>query len=374
MNVLSLCKWDYAGCGFFLSDAINRHTKHVSRSIRMLTSTLQYPYDLLNVSDKLLMELWRWADVIHVHDAPGVPFPPPGLEPKPTVITHHGTIYRRDPQHYNEEARAAGWVATVATPDLTQYGLPWLPDCRPDLSKYIKRSRGSFIVAHAPTKRAVKGTPAVIGAKLAELDLIENVTWEQCLERKGKARLTIDQFKLGYGCNAIEAWSMSQAVIGNGSKTILGQIKSLIGYLPFVACDPTPAAIKATVERLHNDRIEYQEAVNRGRQCYRDFHSPQAVAIQAVAFYEQALAGGPARVPRAHRYQKPQPPEVGENGLTLIEYIGPNAGDMAWYGAITGQQYQLGGVRNRGYVDSRDVPGLLEATDKRGRAVFRVVK
>ena len=167
MNILSLCKWDYAGCGFFLSDAINRHTKHVSRSVRVLTSTLQYPYDLLNISDKLLIELWQWCDVVHVHDAPGVTFPPRGLPSKPVVITHHGTIYRRDPQRYNEEARAAGWVATVATPDLTQYGLPWLPDCRPDLTKYVKRPRGSFIVAHAPTKRAVKGTGAVLGPRLA---------------------------------------------------------------------------------------------------------------------------------------------------------------------------------------------------------------
>jgi len=373
MNILSLCKWDYAGCGFFLSDAINRHTKHVSRSVRMLASTLQYPYDLFSVSHKLLTELWQWCDVVHVHDAAGVAFPPPRLEPKPVVITHHGTIYRRDPQRYNEEAKAAGWLATVATPDLTQYGLPWLPDCRPDLARYVKRPRGSFIVAHAPTKRAVKGTPAVIGAKLPELDLIENVTWEKCLERKGKARLTIDQFKLGYGCNAIEAWAMSQAVIGNGSKTILGQIKQHIGYLPFVACDPTPEAISATVDRLRSNRAEYKEAVARGRQCYRDFHSPQAVAIQAGALYEQAIAEGPAVQRKRGRNRKP-PPEVGENGLILIEYVGPNAGDMTWHGSITDQKYLLGGVHRKGYVDKRDLPGLLEATDKRGRAVFRVVK
>ena len=157
-------------------------------------------------------------------------------------------------------------------------------------------------------------------------------------------------------------------------KTIIGQIRALMGYLPFVACDPTPEAIRATVEQLRSNRGDYKEAVNRGRQCYRDFHSPQAVAVQAVAFYEQAMAVGPA-VPkmRKQKAQKPKPPEVGETGLVLVEYVGPNAADMTWFGSATKQRYILGGAHKRGYVDKRDLAALLGATDKRGKLVFRKV-
>jgi len=217
----------------------------------------------------------------------------------------------------------------------------------------------------------------------ADFDLIENLIWLECIKRKGRVSVLIDQFQYGYGCNSIEAWSMSQATVGNAVPEILRLFDEHIGYVPFVCCPCEAHAIRDTVERLRNDADHYREAVARGRQCWHDFHSPDAVAKRALTYYNQAMLRGPAILGQAglnkaqSSKQKPearQTLEVGEVGLVKVEYIGPNKVDMAWFGNATGQRYDLGGIRRCGYVYAEDVPGILAATDKVGQPAFRVVK
>jgi len=395
LNILSLGTWDYAGCGYFLSEAINTMTRHHSRAVRWNQSRLQFPHDILKPSLDELADLWKWADVVHVHDNVGVrdnrrrPSPEiqmiEKLPPKPTVITYHGSRYRKYHEHFNRLANEAGWLQTCSTLDLTQYGPHWLPDCRPDLSRYVDRPEGHFIVCQAPTKRKPKGVPTVVEAMegFEDFDLIEHVPWQECIKRKGRASVLIDQFWAGYGCNSIEAWTMSQATIGNALPEILKLYNKHIGYIPFVHCPCEPGAIRAAVERLRDDPAHYQQAVKRGRQCWHNFHSPEATAKQALAYYNQAMLKGPAMFEQGGLEMQPGKPkassrlpklEIGEIGLVVIEYIGKNAADMVWFGSITGQRYDLGGIRTRGYIDRRDAPGLLAATDKVGRPVFRVVR
>jgi len=59
---------------------------------------------------------------------------------------------------------------------------------------------------------------------------------------------------------------------------------------------------------------------------------------------------------------------VGEHGLVGVRYTGLT--DIDTYpGAVTGQAYPFGLFRQRGYVDARDLPGLL-ATIEDGFKVF----
>lgn len=62
---------------------------------------------------------------------------------------------------------------------------------------------------------------------------------------------------------------------------------------------------------------------------------------------------------------------IGREGMTTIEYMGNNAGSSTYWGAVTGQQYRFGGSRKYGFVDNRDVPGLL-STFVGGKAIFRI--
>jgi glycosyltransferase involved in cell wall biosynthesis len=61
----------------------------------------------------------------------------------------------------------------------------------------------------------------------------------------------------------------------------------------------------------------------------------------------------------------------GRDGMAILEYTGTNSGDMTWAGPVTKTNYLLGGGKKRGYVDSRDVPGMLEISEK-GRKQFKV--
>jgi hypothetical protein len=146
-------------------------------------------------------------------------------------------------------------------------------------------------VAQAPTNRAVKSTDWVIQelGRLPGWELIEAVNNEECLKRKSRLHLLIDQFHLGYGTNAAEAWAYGYPVICDAEDWILGAIEREIGYLPFVR---PMGNLKATVTRLRDDPHFYEFAQKRGRTCWAAYHAPAKVAERFVALCEQARERG----------------------------------------------------------------------------------
>lgn len=60
----------------------------------------------------------------------------------------------------------------------------------------------------------------------------------------------------------------------------------------------------------------------------------------------------------------------GEQGMTLIEYIGSNSGKTTWWGPVTSVRYVFGGSKKVGYVDDRDLVDML-ALVQNHRPVFR---
>ena len=91
--------------------------------------------------------------------------------------------------------------------------------------------------------------------------------------------------------------------------------------------------------------------------------------------------GNKTKAPSAP-YVAPAPGEItpGADGMILIEYIGGNAGNQSWYGAITKTRYVAGGAKRRIYVDAADAttndprynPGFLQLTDH-GSPLFQQV-
>jgi GT2 family glycosyltransferase len=61
---------------------------------------------------------------------------------------------------------------------------------------------------------------------------------------------------------------------------------------------------------------------------------------------------------------------AGEDGLTMIEYTGGNAGKSSWWGPTTGTRYEFGGSKRVGYVDNRDLAGMLDVAQGR-KLIFR---
>jgi len=403
MNILQISVHDHGGAAYYLAEAIRTTTKHSAQAVRQARgSYIQYPVDLVAEKPDDLVGVWEWADVVHVHDI--CPKLPRGLKSKPTVVTYHGSMYRRGPQTYNDLCQKSGWIGTVATIDLTVHGLPWLPDTRPDLSKYVDRS-GRFIVAHAPTSRTVKDTDQVIeildGAGLA-LDVIERVNNETCLRRKGRASVYVDQFRLCYGLNAIEAWQMGIPAIADASAETIQRILKEMGFLPFVRCGLDN--LLETVLRLRDNVQFYNDGVRRGQQAIEEFHVPAIVAQRALAFYEQAQAlkassllplaaatemrqGAVPAVPKPQpQGKKPKPKveaeDLGTEGLVLVRYIGGNLGGMTITGTETHTRYEFATHGSARYMDTRDAGILLEwdrgnkhkSGNKRGKRNFEVVK
>ena len=313
-----------------------------------------------------IKRLYDWADVVHIHDAR---FNLPYKINKPVVITHHGTRFRRAPSVFIKHANMLGWLITVATPDLTRFGPPLLPDCRPDLSQYRNLGK-EFTVVHAPTKRDVKGTERVIAAckKVGvKLDVIENVPWEECVERKGRGHLLIDQFEDGYGCNAIESWSMGVPVISDGNDAVIDAIFGAYNGIPFVRPYST---LEDTIVTLRDDRDAWIRAASVGHQHYLEYHSYQAASKLAVWVYEQALEHFWANN-KARKAKIKIPKQMRAEKLVLLRYLGRNNGQTKWFPVGgTGSTYTFSGVDPVRYIYEPDEKWFLEQKTKNKKPLF----
>lgn len=284
MNILILEDWDHSGAGFALAQAINEHTNHTARQACYQTSYLDYPFDLWRPTRAKVKELWEWADVVNVHDAADF-LAPKGMPFKPQLVTYHGSTYRDRWPYYNLFDRDRHRLSTALNLDLVIFGPEWLPRPQPDLAwMRQKQDDGLLHVAHAPSNRWWKDTDTVIaamdGLDGVAFDLIEGVSNEECLERKARCDVLIEEFKLGYGTNALESWAQGLVVVGNAYPNILNFMRSELDPLPFVE---TPLErLRETIIRLRDDREFYVLARRKGRKYWKQYHKPDKAAKRFV--------------------------------------------------------------------------------------------
>jgi hypothetical protein len=265
-----------------------------------------YPADL-PWDIRLLQDWWVHSDVIHLsHEFYRLrKIERLRLPTRPKVIHYHGTGYREradDLIRHQRAHRAIGLVATLdlwlLNPDETE----WLPcPYRLDaLPKPVERARrpGTVKVAHAPTARKIKSTEPFLHAVQRlqsegydlELDLIEGVSWAECLQRKSSADIYFDQTILGYGNNAIEAWGMGIPVIAGASEKTLAEMRRRFSNeLPFYQASEAGIydALKAMLESP-DLRAEYGE---KGLSHVRRFHDQRVVVEQLKDVYQRAVDG-----------------------------------------------------------------------------------
>lgn len=317
MRVLNLSTGqDTGGQQSRTAAAFRRYAPDVTYDSVARTTTF-YPIDRQFVPREVRSTLWPAADVVHVHNGLSAARRFRSGGRKPVVVHYHGTAYRTGPARRLEEQRAYGAIGIVSTldlwciaPDRTEwvpapYDLEYLRSLRE--SAVGDRDRGVLRIAHAPTNRAVKGTDALIAAvdrlrregAAVELDVIEHRPNDECLARKARADVYVDQLLLGYGCNAVEAWGMGLPVIaGIDPARAAARIQQHVpedtrdamletfGTLPFYeAAEDT--LYDALVVMLEPDvRAEYGY---RGRRHAERFHDAERVVRQLRAVYETAL-------------------------------------------------------------------------------------
>lgn len=292
MKILYISNDDTGGNNYFISQAVRKHTPHETKAAKMMKSYLDYPTEIFAPSIRKIRNLYKWADIIHLRN--GWEFLPSGYEKKKVIITFTNVSYRRQPDILTDICRRKGWTVAVSTIDLVKWRQAlWFPNPRVDmLGRGEKHSQ--FAVCHAPTKRERKGTATIIEALKGMdvgLELIENTPYAECLKRRARCHLTIDQFLYGYGNSAIEAWSLGQPVLTyyQQEPDVPFHIEREGAEIPWLDTPETVRAIRNNVLRVRDDEKLRDELIRAGRAWYEKHHSEQAVARRAVEIYGMVL-------------------------------------------------------------------------------------
>jgi hypothetical protein len=152
-------------------------------------------------------------------------------------------------------------------------------------------------VAHAPSKRAVKGTEAVLAAVESlrskgapiELDLIEGVPNREARLRYAAADVVVDQLRIGwYGMFAIESMALAKPVVVHLDAEAAAETEEAFGLeLPLVRADE--ASLEDVLARLVEQRAELPECGRRSREYVERVHAHTAVARRVLEIYERVM-------------------------------------------------------------------------------------
>jgi hypothetical protein len=152
-------------------------------------------------------------------------------------------------------------------------------------------------VAHAPSKRAVKGTEAVLAAVESlrsrgvpvELDLIEGVPNREARLRYAAADIVVDQLRIGwYGMFAIESMALAKPVVVHLDDQAAAETEEAFGLeLPLVRAGES--TLEDVLGGLVEARAELPVLGRRSREYVGRVHSHTAVARRVLEIYERVM-------------------------------------------------------------------------------------
>ena len=152
-------------------------------------------------------------------------------------------------------------------------------------------------IAHAPSKRAVKGTEAVLAAvdvlqrrgAPVELDLIEGVPNREARTRYAAADVVVDQLRIGwYGMFAIESMALAKPVVVHVDERGAAETEEGFGLeLPLVRADE--GSLEGVLADLVDRRAELPELGRRSREYVERVHAHTAVAQRVLEIYERVM-------------------------------------------------------------------------------------
>lgn len=112
-------------------------------------------------------------------------------------------------------------------------------------------------------------------------------------------------------------------------------------------------------------------------QLFPNVYNAQGEVMYMACCGRSSPSGGNKRTGSGGQKSAGKPTMPGSTGMTVLEYIGRNAGTMTWWGPVSGARYLAGGSRRVFDVDTRDLttgnmnrPGLLEVKES-GQPQFR---
>lgn len=326
-NVLLISREDFAASGYKMVEAINLNTFHNVQYIRLIPSPMdtlgrlpsifhfldgEFKIHRNNLND--LNVLINRADILHFKgDYPPVPsyFPIIDIPADiPKIVTVGGMFFRRGDsviakpvreikEYLNNTAYRSALTADLNYPEyqghFTQHPI--------DISRYHYSWHESpnITIAHAPTSRAKKGTALFLDAirilkkdndiKI-NVDLIENVSHQECISRIAKASLFFDQCLFeSYGNATVEALALGIPTITRISNEAIRQSEGKFNSsLPIIRCDNNVESIVAAL-RLALDS-DLKDISIKSRQWCENFHSYEVVGKMWNNIYQTINSPG----------------------------------------------------------------------------------
>ena len=293
LHILQLGPFD-PGCVIFrLHTAINTTTPHTFVMATGLQEHFMEPRQFDIIDDFDTVQGFK-ADIYHHHVTMLGDHPP-----RPTVMHHHGTVYRSEPDVWNERDNGLRLVSNL---ELLQYGdnLNYLPNPIP-VAEYRKMSnipewqKNTLRIAHSPSKREKKGTDAFINAvdtcrKLGldvSLHLVERTTVKASIEVKSTCHACFDSFWLGMQCSGLEAGAMGIPVIA-GDHDVRREMLNLYGQVPYTFADNEQELTQA-IERLATDEAYYRSEADKVSAHVLNYHDPATVAALYLDLLDAAF-------------------------------------------------------------------------------------
>jgi hypothetical protein len=330
-KILMFARKDYAGSFYNWTAAINRHTEYAARMVTMQPHPYGYPQDIIctgqidknwNGLNRLLNE----ADLIHLKDETGFfdgSNKIPGhlfdeLKGKtPIIYTAYGGMLRQNQNNKNFIDYLHTYDARICmTPDLNSPQFDgWFIPHAIDTQKYPVTWEANNVVCHTPSTRSRKGTSNFLLAMQevqskinnVTLDLVENVSHDECVKRKQRSSLFFDQAgresleRLGtdavigwYGNSALECAVAGIPTIAHLSETAFdGAERAGVNIREKCAILNTGLDDKAifnTIKNYFNLTAEEQVKLSKNtRKFVEDFHSFEATASALNECYESLL-------------------------------------------------------------------------------------
>ena len=298
---------DVGGVGIALKQAFDHHAPDwEARAVCRATSYLDYPTDIVwgpgNQRRNEVIALMRSADVFHIMDNErALRWLGPYRRGKAVVIQHLGSRFRRNEAMLSRLLSKAAVTQVTDSIDLIRPNVAFEPTAM-DFAELARLSFDQFKpktrirIAHAPTRRSIKSTDIIMAtiARLQErhpidFDLIERVGNRECLERKARADIFVDQLLLGFGVNAIECWAMGIPVVsGLADQKARQNVIDLWGECPWE--DATADTLESVLERLITDRKHRAAVAERGLAHGLAWHSQPAVVDRMLNLYDRAQA------------------------------------------------------------------------------------
>jgi hypothetical protein len=372
MNVVMLSYRDYAGSGNKLCKAIQANTDINIRLIIKESGKLDYDYDysVEHCNKIFLQKILNKADIIHFKgdDLPLKRWNGLLIPNVPIVITVGGSGFRRNIQ---DKRNAKAWEAISKYIDVTDYRSTITPDLNyPEFdANYIQHcidseskenlwvKRDIPIIQHSPSSREKKGTDDFILPALKilkdrgykfEIDIIENVPNAQCIERKKRATIFIDQMNQAgfYGVSALESMQYGIPVICHISEAAKKQSNGKIDE--FCPIQSVELSVESLVNKLEDMLLNKNlEALSKKtKQWANCFHGESTVAGIWKKVYEKLYKDNEELIFKEKRKNlnfEHNPPDNYKKCIILNRKLG-NINDFNYYPESSAYALQNSGL------------------------------